>query len=219
MHEGGSARCEACAYELDDKVAWHTLCPAICGGDGRGSKPAVAGEDQLSDPWAADETIVSRGWCCIFRSVCWYQVVGVVLCLMLWRVLPPQPEQDFYLSAGNLVKMQASTLPLGFWVDGVPVKWDRSESIILFTLNFPGQLHADFKTLRIPLTMINKKNCRGNTERFTWDHFLAWRLGLGGALPAYMLVFSQQVQCLDKSHSILGDRSKLVSLWMQVVCS
>ena len=47
--------------------------------------------------------------------------------------------------------------PLGFWVDGVPVKWNRSESIILFTLNFPSQLHADFKTIRIPLTMINKQ--------------------------------------------------------------
>ena len=71
--------------------------------------------------------------------------------------LTPPARARFLSFCRQFGKDASSTLPLGFWVDGVPVKWDRSESIILFTLNFPGQLHADFKTLRIPLTMINKK--------------------------------------------------------------
>ena len=51
----------------------------------------------------------------------------------------------------------SKTFPLGFWIDGVPFKWDRSESMIVLTLNFPGQVDNDFKRLRIPIALVNKK--------------------------------------------------------------
>lgn len=50
-----------------------------------------------------------------------------------------------------------TTFPLGFSVDGVPVKWDRSESLLVFTLNLPGQGRDEFKRIRLPITVINKK--------------------------------------------------------------
>ena len=97
-------------------------------------------------------------------------------------------------------KDASSTLPLGFWVDGVPVKWDRSESIILFTLNFPGQLHADFKTVRIPLTMINKKY-RGDNERSTWDHFLELYLSTYSFFPSKSNAWTRAIHFLEKEAS------------------
>lgn len=44
-----------------------------------------------------------------------------------------------------------STLPIGLWADGCPVKWDRSQSIIVVTMNFCGQKDDRFQRLRIPL--------------------------------------------------------------------
>ena len=85
----------------------------------------------------------------------WNQNAGVLPYAV--EGLTPPARERFLTFCRQFSKDASSTLPLGFWVDGVPVKWNRSESIILFTLNFPGQLHTDFKTIRIPLTMINKK--------------------------------------------------------------
>ena len=65
------------------------------------------------------------------------------------------------------------TMPLGFWVDGVPVKWDRSESVIVLTLNFPGQVLDQFRQLRIPLTIINKKFLVDETMADIL-HIIAW---------------------------------------------
>ena len=44
-----------------------------------------------------------------------------------------------------------STVPLGLWADGCPVKWDRSQSIIVISLNFCGQSTDQFARMRIPL--------------------------------------------------------------------
>lgn len=71
--------------------------------------------------------------------------------------LTPKARQSFSAFCEKFGKDANRTIPLGFWIDGVPVKYDRSESIILFTLNFPGQAHDDFKRLRIPITLVNKK--------------------------------------------------------------
>ena len=71
MHEAAAPGVKH--VRMNCTIRWHDwhyeLCPAI-----RGSKPAVAGEDQLSDPWAADER------CCIFRSVWWHQFVEACWC-------------------------------------------------------------------------------------------------------------------------------------------
>ena len=41
-------------------------------------------------------------------------------------------------------------LGIGFWGDGAPTQWDRSESIDVISLNLPG-LDDTYKSLRIPL--------------------------------------------------------------------
>ena len=77
MHEAAAPG--ASHVRLNCTIRWHDThfegCPAI-----RGSKPAVAGEDQVARSMGCGWTIVSSGWCCIFRSVCWYQVVGACWC-------------------------------------------------------------------------------------------------------------------------------------------
>lgn len=47
-------------------------------------------------------------------------------------------------------------LPLGLWGDGVPVNWDRTESVETLSLNFPG-LMGRMRALRIPLTAVSRK--------------------------------------------------------------
>ena len=75
---------------------------------------------------------------------------------------------------------------LALWGDGVPCNWDKSQSLEVFAVSFPG-LHGDQKTLRIPLTCINKDHCTPGTE--TIDDILAivsWSFQClaSGAMPA-----------------------------------
>ena len=55
-----------------------------------------------------------------------------------------------------------------FWGDGVPCNWDRSESVEVFSLNFPGQ-EGEYKPLRIPLTALSRKQ----VSTHTWDDILS----------------------------------------------
>lgn len=71
--------------------------------------------------------------------------------------LTPSARHTFSKFCRDFDKDVTTTFPLGFWIDGVPVKWDRSESIIVFTLNFAGQVPDTFRQLRIPITLVNKK--------------------------------------------------------------
>ena len=51
-----------------------------------------------------------------------------------------------------LLGMDPNTcIPLGLWTDGCPVKWDRSQSVIVITMSFCGQRDDIFSRLRIPL--------------------------------------------------------------------
>ena len=64
-------------------------------------------------------------------------------------------------------------IPLGLWIDGVPVKWDRSESLTVVSLNFPGQVDPTFKRLKIPLTVLNPEilhSCK--LRQNVWNIFL-----------------------------------------------
>jgi len=47
-------------------------------------------------------------------------------------------------------------LGIGLWGDGVPCNWDRTQSLEVFTMNFPG-LSGKWKDVRLPLAVINKK--------------------------------------------------------------
>ena len=61
-------------------------------------------------------------------------------------------QQRSFLTKTAELRLEASTtMPLGLWADGCPVKWDRSESIVVISLNFPGQTLDKYKRLRIPL--------------------------------------------------------------------
>lgn len=61
-------------------------------------------------------------------------------------------QQRSFLTKTAELRIEASTtMPLGLWADGCPVKWDRSESIAVISLNFPGQTLDKYKRLGIPL--------------------------------------------------------------------
>ena len=67
----------------------------------------------------------------------------------------------------------AELLGVGVWGDGVPMNWDRSDSLNVFSLNFPG-LPPPWHTLRVPLTGFSKRHFDG---RNTYDdvlRILAW---------------------------------------------
>ena len=51
-----------------------------------------------------------------------------------------------------LLGMDPTTcIPVGLWADACPVKWDRSQSVIVITMSFCGQTDDIFSRLRIPL--------------------------------------------------------------------
>ena len=75
----------------------------------------------------------------------------------------------------NLAKEKC--IPLGLWIDGVPVKWDRSESLTVVSLNCPGQVDPTFKRLRIPLTVLNKKFCTPASLDKVLE-YISWSLAL-----------------------------------------
>ena len=65
-------------------------------------------------------------------------------------------------------------LALGLWGDGVPVNWDRTESVETFSLNLPGQ-SGTYKPLRLPITSLSRKQVTENT----WTDIMevvAWSL-------------------------------------------
>ena len=65
-------------------------------------------------------------------------------------------------------------MPLGFWIDGVPMNYDRTESAEVITMNFPGQ-SGEYRSARIPLTTLGRKSM----VQETWDdlfEILCWSL-------------------------------------------
>ncbi len=45
---------------------------------------------------------------------------------------------------------------VGIWADSTPYNWDRTESVCLWTLDFPGLVHLSWGSLRIPLVVFPK---------------------------------------------------------------
>jgi hypothetical protein len=73
---------------------------------------------------------------------------------------------------------------VGLWGDGVPVNWDRSESIETLAISFPGQTGAN-RNVRIPLVGMSKKQCCDETWEDIFD-VLQWSFGhcANGTWPA-----------------------------------
>ena len=63
----------------------------------------------------------------------------------------------------------ASGVAMGLWIDGCPCNWDRSQSIEVFSLNFPG-FSGENSKLRIPMCVIMKKYV---ATQQTYDDILA----------------------------------------------
>ncbi len=89
------------------------------------------------------------------------------------------------LSKEHLEKCQRKACPggghllgLGLWGDGVPVNYDRTESVETFSMNLPGQ-GSEYHTLRLPLTAISRKQISRNTwhdimEVLRWSLAQCW---------------------------------------------
>ena len=58
-------------------------------------------------------------------------------------------------------------LAVGLWGDGIPVNWDRSESIETIAISLPGL--TSHKNLRIPLVGLSKKQCCNETWLDVFD--------------------------------------------------
>ena len=88
--------------------------------------------------------------------------------------LTEKQQLDFISKTQQLGMVPGKTMPLGLWSDGCPVKWDRSESILVISLNWPGQTLDKFSRLRVPLCVINKKfTLKKNAGDNTLDEIFA----------------------------------------------
>ena len=75
---------------------------------------------------------------------------------------------------------QCTAIALSVWMDGTPCNWDRSQSLETICFGFPGLGGAN-SSLRIPITVINKKHC---VKWQTMDSILAvvaWSMQCMGA--------------------------------------
>eukprot|EP00439_Symbiodinium_sp_Y106_P053622 s2447_g7.t1 len=75
-----------------------------------------------------------------------------------------------------------NVLPLALWLDGVPVKYDRSESLEVVTLSFP-HLSGDIGTLRLPVAALYKSHMVKD----------------GSTMDAIMKVSSSAEDCCDQT--------------------
>jgi hypothetical protein len=72
-----------------------------------------------------------------------------------------------------------SFLGVGLWSDGIPVNWDRTESVECVTMSLPG-LTGKYKNLRIPLVAVSRKQVSEHTM-FDIMSVLQWSLAFAGA--------------------------------------
>ena len=74
-------------------------------------------------------------------------------------------------------QLKTKLLGVGLWGDGVPCNWDRSDSLELLSLNFPGlPTTSEFKALRIPLTGLAKKHVAGKDTYDDLMKIIVWSL-------------------------------------------
>ena len=66
-------------------------------------------------------------------------------------------------------------LPIGIWHDGIPVKYDRSESLEVVTMNFP-HVGGAWASMRIPLTALYKGHMVKNATLDGIMRVLTWSL-------------------------------------------
>ena len=88
------------------------------------------------------------------------------------------------------------------------MKWDRSESLTVVSLNVPGQVNPTFKRLRIPLTVLNKKFCTPASLDKVLE-YISWSLALliQDAFP------SSDPNGKSHQQGLPGGRKELVGLW------
>ena len=76
----------------------------------------------------------------------------------------PRDIEHLERVARELGEVAADLLGIGFWCDGVPFNWDRSQSVEVLSFNFPG-LTGEWANLRIPITTV-PKDWVATTETF-----------------------------------------------------
>ena len=64
---------------------------------------------------------------------------------------------------------------LTLWSDGVPLSWDRSESIQCWTWHLPGVVQKEHRSIRLPFTVIPKHLCLPETMDYVLQLF-GWSL-------------------------------------------
>ena len=92
------------------------------------------------------------------------------------------------ISAAAELKMDASrTIPVAMWLDGIPVKYDRSESLEVVTLNMPHLQQGGMTSMRIPLAALYKSHMAKNVTMDGIMRVFSWSLAClaEGCFPKY----------------------------------
>ena len=75
--------------------------------------------------------------------------------------------------AGVNAEWGVQSIPISLWQDGVPFNWDRSESLEVYSLAFPGMTQPGESGCRFPITVIPHHMCCKATHQRVWE-ILAW---------------------------------------------
>ena len=86
-----------------------------------------------------------------------------------------EPRTRDHLAAVKEELQIEDLLGLGLWIDGCPYNWDRSESLEVISLNFPG-IAGESKNLRIPLTAIPKEFVATGETIYDLMEIIVWSL-------------------------------------------
>ena len=92
------------------------------------------------------------------------------------------------ISAAAELKMDAPrTIPVAMWLDGIPVKYDRSESLEVVTLNTPHFQQGGMTSMRIPLAALYKSHMAKNVTMDGIMRVFSWSLAClaEGCFPKY----------------------------------
>ena len=95
-------------------------------------------------------------------------------------------KQHLQNASMELGMQDDKVLPISFWLDGVPVKYDRSESLEVVTLLFP-HLGGEMSSLRLPLTALYKSHMAKDATLDAIMEILTWSLTslAEGTYPKY----------------------------------
>ena len=161
----------------------HEFKRKTAGGTGnniaRGLRRSLLRNNQWPNPyWAQIRVLAKSGeekweWVCFTLPHEYLEVLARLGRIEVMRDVSGLDAVSLAELRAHEAKADAQLIALGLWGDGVPVNWDRTESVDVFSLNFPGA-GGQYKGPRLPLVGLSRHLISEHTfhdilEVVTWS--------------------------------------------------